>query len=852
LRIENKEDVKGIVVGANETVSVTAKLTDAATAGAKVKVKTVDKDTGNGLAGQFVVAFSGGPGGGPDHEFTPPSFGQTGTDGTITLDVSAGRGMVMSMGSDFKMEGGGGGPAPGGGGEHKFSVLAAGDKYVPDVGPQGYDVQAGKTVDINFPMAKAASTINVSVVKEDNTPVSGLFGFIPVLKKGGGFAGGQPLSSTGTAQIRVPNGTFIIGLGTPPGANLFPKEEKEVTVNNETKSVTLTVVAGNATVEVKLVDSKGAAVDLFGESPIFSGGAFAPAHLEGGSGKAKVFGDGSRKWTVGRPHFFEFGFGGDETGYVPVAKGSNVVTPKAGETATVTWEMLEKNATLAGTVEDDSGNKLGGVTVTVDNLQTTASGDVAEDFDFGRRFVEDVKTGKDGKFSIKVVPSAAGKSLKVFASLPPEKGYAPTDSASVTAEANKVTTVPTIKMKKFNASVEVTVNGSDGKPLSKALVTAFNDSGAISTTTTDDKGKATISVTSGESWAIQSVKDKETDYSSSRIQKVTLGSTDTKVSTTLTVSDFKDGLPSGTTTQGDSSSSLTLTALEKDGDQRMEITAPAQAFSSSDSSSGEVSSDTIQATVTSTKEVPQQEGNISIGPAYDVSFTSNGQEKEPNSTMSGEFKVTQSELDRAGVKVSEVQCKYYDETKGTWSSDGIVTGAPVETTVTKADGTTEKAYTIPFTTNHSSTFAIVAAADTTAPGEVKDQKATGGDKKVTLSWTNPTDSDFDGVEIYRSTATSTIGDKIKTTAKADTSYEDTGLTNGTAYYYTFKTRDATGNVSAGTDQVTGVPTASKTLPKTGMTLESGIMNHESGMAAVIVGLLLAGIGTLVIRRRYAR
>lgn len=850
LRIGNKQDVSGIVVNENETVSATAKLTDSATAGAKVKVKTVDKDTNTAISGQFVIAFSGGPGGGPGEDFTPPSFGQTGADGTATLNVSAGRGMVMSMGSDFKVEGhagGEGGAAPGGGEKH-FSILAASEVYVPDSGPKPYNVDADKTVDITFPMAKAASTINVTVLKKaDSSPASGLFGFIPILKKGGGFAGGAPLSSQGTAQIRVPNGTFIVGLGTPPGENLFSEKEEEVAVTNETKAVTLNVVKGNATVKVNLVDSKGAAVDVFGaEVPIFSGGAFAPAHIEGGSGSASVFGDGSRKWTVGTPHFYEFGVGG-ETNYVPVAKGSNTVTPKAGETVTVTYELLEKNATLSGEVkEEGTDTPLPGVTVTADNLKTKESGQVADDFDFGRRFVEDAKTNKDGKFTLKVVPS---DTVKVFASLPAEKGYAPTESQSVKAEANKVTTVPKVKMKKYNASVDVTATGSDGKALAGASVTAFNKDGAISTGTTGSDGKATISVTNNEDWQFVVAKDKnETDYSHSPINKVTLGANDAKGSVSLSTQDYKDALPAGTTTQASSSSTLTLNSSEKDGDHRATVTAPAQAFSSTSSENGQVSENTIQATIKPTDEAPRDEKNFVVGVQYEMSFSdTSGQEVQPSSELSGKFTVKKEEMDRAGVTASQLTVQHYDETKGTWTSDGDGTG----TKTTLANGDVE----VVFTTNHASTFAVVAAADTTAPAEVKDPKATAGDTKVTLSWTNPTDSDFNGVEVYRSEDTKSIGSKVKTTAKADTSYEDTGLTNGKVYYYTFKSVDATGNVSAGTDQVSATPSttaaaeaaAAKTLPKTGALVHSPLSTVNGWYA--LVGLVMAGIGALVVRRK---
>ena len=83
--------------------------------------------------------------------------------------------------------------------------------------------------------------------------------------------------------------------------------------------------------------------------------------------------------------------------------------------------------------------------------------------------------------------------------------------------------------------------------------------------------------------------------------------------------------------------------------------------------------------------------------------------------------------------------------------------------------------------------------------------ATGGNHKVDLSWTNPSDSDFVEVEIRRSTqgfpATPTSGNHVYNCACQ--SYQDTGRTNGTTYYYSIFARDEVPNYStAATDSAT--------------------------------------------------
>ena len=72
---------------------------------------------------------------------------------------------------------------------------------------------------------------------------------------------------------------------------------------------------------------------------------------------------------------------------------------------------------------------------------------------------------------------------------------------------------------------------------------------------------------------------------------------------------------------------------------------------------------------------------------------------------------------------------------------------------------------------------------------------------ASLSWTNPTVSDFEATRILRSTgeyatnATQTT-DQTKVYEGTATSYKDTGFANGTTYYYTAFARDTSGNWSA--------------------------------------------------------
>ncbi len=98
--------------------------------------------------------------------------------------------------------------------------------------------------------------------------------------------------------------------------------------------------------------------------------------------------------------------------------------------------------------------------------------------------------------------------------------------------------------------------------------------------------------------------------------------------------------------------------------------------------------------------------------------------------------------------------------------------------------------------------------DTTPPGNVSALSALPGDGKIDLSWANPGDSDLAGVQIQRKTGSAPTGPTDGTTAfkGAGSSYSDTGLSNGTAYYYGAYAYDTSNNFASGT-QAVATPTS---------------------------------------------
>ena len=122
------------------------------------------------------------------------------------------------------------------------------------------------------------------------------------------------------------------------------------------------------------------------------------------------------------------------------------------------------------------------------------------------------------------------------------------------------------------------------------------------------------------------------------------------------------------------------------------------------------------------------------------------------------------------------------------------------------------------------TGSATITVDNLSPAEVTSASGSSGDTQVSLSWTNPADSDYHSAVVLRSTSavvatpvegtTYIVGNTIGVSTVAcvvatpTASCTDTGLTNGTAYHYKIFTRDNFANYSA-----TGVvPTGSPFTP----------------------------------------
>jgi len=113
--------------------------------------------------------------------------------------------------------------------------------------------------------------------------------------------------------------------------------------------------------------------------------------------------------------------------------------------------------------------------------------------------------------------------------------------------------------------------------------------------------------------------------------------------------------------------------------------------------------------------------------------------------------------------------------------------------------------------------------------------AVAGNQQITLLWSPNIETGISHYNIYRSETqgfTPTASDSIAHVDHPDTSYVDTGLTNGQTYYYRISAVDDAGNESAFSDEVSAIPSKSIVVTSTADsgpgTLRQALLDAENG------------------------
>jgi hypothetical protein len=134
-----------------------------------------------------------------------------------------------------------------------------------------------------------------------------------------------------------------------------------------------------------------------------------------------------------------------------------------------------------------------------------------------------------------------------------------------------------------------------------------------------------------------------------------------------------------------------------------------------------------------------------------------------------------------------------------YPATGLTNGTPYTFTVKAVDSSGNRSAGVTATATPDSSI----AEDTTPPANVSSLSATAGNEAVTLTWTNPTDSDLAFIEITWTPG----GTTPETVSNVTQTYTASSLAGGTSYIFTVKAVDTSGNRNTGAT-ATATPTAS--------------------------------------------
>lgn len=706
-----------------------------------------------------------------------------------------------------------------------------GSGYAVEGGPPTrVTVADGQTVTgQNFQVLLASASINGRIVDTQGTLISNFFGFAQAMEGDGDPPKPGPGTSAegGIFSLQVPAGTWAVDVHTEPGSKYSSTGAQSVTIGeNESKNVTITLQQNDAFITGTVRDDEGNAVtgvrtEVFAEN---GRGSFKMAFVNEATGTYSMGVVGGTSWYLGV--FVEPG-----NGLMMIPPSDSKTTVASGQSVVKDFSLFRANAAISGRVLDPLGNGLGNVFVFADThlgengavlgAQTTIGGPLPENSGGpGGDLKQGLQTGDltrgDGTFTLAVPAGTYG----IGSGAPSSLGYINPEFISVSVVKGENKTGYVLQYRKSDAQITgtITLNGMQ----SEGFVWAWSDSGSHSETYSRT-GSYTLNVTSGGVWHIGADFENGQDFYQSPEYVVSMvGATTATQALSLTKSIFT--MPPSTSQQIEAASGGTIQM--EDG---FTVVIPAGAFGSSG---------TYTVTISPTAQLTKEKSRRPVAFGYSVSAVdSSGQAFTStfNSNVRFIIPYTDAMLAELGINPTDVSASFFDITSGIWQGVESFTVNTVDKTIIA-------------TVSHFTEFALTTgSSDTTPPAIPTGVTALGDGSKVTITWKNPTDSDFDHVTIYRS-ATSGVQGGALTTATS-TIYNDTSAVAGTTYYYSLASFDALGNGSAVTAQVSGTRTVAvvavvATLPATGTGFINALLFYASWIvliAGATIGFSLVGL-----------
>lgn len=332
-----------------------------------------------------------------------------------------------------------------------------------------------------------------------------------------------------------------------------------------------------------------------------------------------------------------------------------------------------------------------------------------------------------------------------------------------------------------------TVSGTvyyNSSVVSGVKVWADNSDGGWSGGQTDANGAFSLSVTPGD-WRIHAVSD---GYRLSSPFLVTAPASGLSVNLTAVSFQPKQQLQSISPSQG---------GVVQTNDTKVQV--PQGALGSG--------STNVQLSVTDTMSTPAKKGATVIGTGKNISasYASGDNEGQAITTLSSnatiQFVLTKAQLENGGItsltQAQKMKIGYDDTTSNSWTY--ILTTVTVSPSGATWDNL--ESVTLSGTTNHFSTYAPVSPTNGSAPATPNGVAASAGNGQVTISWNSV--SGATKYDVYKKSGSN----YVYLAQTAGTSYTNSGLANGTTYYYKVSALDDSDNESAASGAVSAAPSS---------------------------------------------
>ncbi|MCL5962710.1 MAG: hypothetical protein M1358_25935, partial [Chloroflexi bacterium] len=512
------------------------------------------------------------------------------------------------------------------------SQPAPGSRYVQSGPPTRVFVASDDTTvsDVDIVVTAADAEISGSVVDENGTPLSDLYGFASAHTSGSmigpGPGYGAPING-GTFTIRLPSGTYDIEGGTPPGSE-YNIGRRSTVVISETTNITLTATRARAGIAGALLGSGGTPLTGL-RANVFAGGpqgmSFTQVDGDTGMYSMRVV---SGTWFVACSNT-------PSSGYTLDLSGDNRIEARDGLTTTFDFTVTSASSKIWGVVTDPDGTPVGGAWVEV-----RRSGDEGRDKPpFG------TDTDSSGVYTA-TLPSG---NFNLSAFLPPDRGFLPPTVMTATINNGEVARRD-LQFRRPGATLSGSVT-LGGAPVSAGFVRAYSAGGARAYSDVASSGTYSLPVTTDDIWHIQAVRE----YSSVLYQSPVY---DLVITSTSKIQDL--ALSSGTTLPDSTSVSFDASTMRvinlADG---TEIRIPAGALA-------------VSGTVT-VRAVPK--GTVAmdgaarpIGLAYDLAAldSSGATISSFRQNVAIVLHYTDEQLAALGITENQVMGSYWDSATGTW------------------------------------------------------------------------------------------------------------------------------------------------------------------------------------------